>query len=84
MIKPFTNHTNSKGNIVFRFENLPNNKKDIFDRLESCWLTVLEVDPITKKIISFDCDCPDFQLNRMCDSDCKHLIEAKYLLNTII
>ena len=76
MIVPFTSHTNRQGNIVFTFEHLPNNKKHIQERLETCWLSTHEFDPVTEEIIHSECSCPDFQLNRMGDSPCKHITEA--------
>lgn len=84
MIIPFTQHTNSSGNIVFRFEHLPSNKKDILDRLENAWISTYEFDPIKKEIIESNCSCPDFNLNRSGESDCKHMTESKYWLNQIL
>lgn len=84
MIIPFTHHTNTKGNIIFKFEHLPNNKKDILDRLETSWISTYEYNPLTNLIIKSQCSCPDFNINKMQDSPCKHITESKYLLNTIL
>ena len=80
MIKPFRQHTNREGNILFEFENIPFSNKSFLERFEIPWMTYLEFDPFTDKIIKVECSCPDFNINRGKLSDCKHIKEAREVL----
>ena len=84
MIVPFTQKYTYEGDIEVKFRHLPTSKKDIYDRLEKCWESKYVIDPVTKEVIKAECSCPDFQINKMGESDCKHILESKYLLNSIL
>ena len=79
MLSPFRVKTNEIGNIIFESEHIPTGKKELIDRVFKCWMLEHEFDPITKEIIS-KCTCPDFNINRMKNSPCKHILSDLVLL----
>ncbi|MCF7861176.1 hypothetical protein K9M79_02935 [Candidatus Woesearchaeota archaeon] len=81
MIFP-NNYTNSDGDIVFEITHVSEasseKKKELLDKKQyKNWLTV---DPITNKIIKYECECYDFMTTKLGTEPCKHLRESIALL----
>lgn len=87
MIKPFRNTTDRNGDIKFEFEHFANKKlKHSLDKLETenLWLSIIIMNPLSLEFVFSDCSCPDFKINRLGMSDCKHLTENKQYLRLVL
>jgi hypothetical protein len=83
MIKPFRHHINREGNILFEFEFIPSSNGEILDKIEKCWIVTHEFEPIERKIIKSECNCPSYNFDFE-NKTCKHIIESLNLLNLFI
>lgn len=72
-------HWNTEGDATFEFTHSSEQKKElkkqILDRKTyKCWITI---DPISYRIIKRECECPDYNINRKKESNCKHLNKSE-------
>lgn len=78
-VREFSIRTNYNGDIEYFFSfNSLSDKKELLEK-NQYELKIIQ-NPITKEIEIEHNTCPDYNINRLCQSQCKHIIFARKIM----